>query len=369
MRRLDIWFLFCVGMVLALPSAGLAWKSARMFSTGALSTPAPDGGAQGWAAGADVFIATNHGFRKDMLEFHRDIRNLMSGQSERVLHGSDGWLFLTDSDVISQATGQRVDTNGVQRFVEIAIALADEARGAGRQFVVAIAPNKHTIYREKLPQWARAVPDRTEMDVLMAALARAGIDAVDLRPALLQRAASRPVYYRGDTHWTELGAVIAFNEIVRALGFEDQAVAIDGGFGPDVVRERVGDLVSLAKITGPWSEIVPVPRDGTFVPDEALERRPIKTVAKNEFYSLVRRGRSTPSTEPSVLVVGDSFTARLFGPLFMRFASEYVWIHNLGGAIDMQLIGERDPDIVVFEIVERWIPFLKFRPANAAPRS
>lgn len=44
-------------------------------------------------------------------------------------------------------------------------------------------------------------------------------------------------------------------------------------------------------------------------------------------------------------------------------------VHTLGGAIDMPPIGARDPDIVVLEVVERSIPFLRFRPADAAPRS
>ena len=366
MRRLDIWFMFCIVAVLALPSIGLGWKSARILAAPGLSAEGSGPAETSWTSRADVFIATNHGFRKNMLQMSRDIHNALSGASPRVLHGREEWLFLTDSDALSQATGQRLDVEGLKQFVALASGLAAEARTGGRQFLVAIAPNKHTIYRDKLPQWASAVPSRTEHDVLLDALALAGVAAVDLRPGLQRSAHARPVYFRGDTHWTEFGAAIAFNDIVRALGLADEAIDLDAAFAADVPRDRPGDLVKLAGIAGPWIENVPSPREGTFVADARLERQVLRKVGDSEFYRLTHRSPAGhPATGPRVLVVGDSFTADLFGPMFMRFASEYVWMHNLGGSIDTGLIAESDPDIIVLEVVERLLPFLRFRPSQS----
>lgn len=365
MRRLDIWFMFCIVAVLALPSVGLGWKSARILAALSLSSERPAPAETSWSSRADVFIATNYGFRKNMLQMSRDIHNALSGASPRVLHGREGWLFLTDNDALSQATGQRLDVEGLKQFVALASGLAAEAKSGGRQFLVAIAPNKHTIYRDKLPQWASAVPSRTEHDVALDALARAGVPAVDLRPGLQRSARARPVYFRGDTHWTRFGAAIAFNDIVRALGLADEAIDLDAAFGADVPQDRPGDLVKLAGISGPWIETVAPPREGTFVADDRLERQVLRKVGDNEFHRLTHRPRaSQPATAPRVLVIGDSFTADLFGPMFMRFASEYVWMHNLGGSIDTGLIAESDPDIVVLEVVERMLPFVRFRPSQ-----
>jgi len=364
-RRLDIWLMFCIVAVLALPSVGLGWKSARILAAPGLSAEHPEPAETAWSRRADIFIATNYGFRKNMVQMSRDIHGALSGTSPRVLYGREGWLFLTDNDVLSQVTGQRMDVEGLKQFVAMASGLAAEAKSRGRQFLVTIAPNKHTIYRDKLPQWASAVPSRTEHDVALPALALADVPAVDLRPGLQRSARAHPVYYRGDTHWTEFGAAIAFNDIVGALGLADEAIDLDAAFAADVARDSPGDLVKLAGISGPWIENVPSPRKGTFVADARLERQVLRKVGDNEFYRLTHKpSAGHPATGPRVLVIGDSFTAHLFGPMFMRFASEYVWMHHLGGSIDTALIAESDPDIVVLEVVERTLPFFRFRPSQ-----
>ena len=56
-----------------------------------------------------------------------------------------------------------------------------------------------------------------------------------------------------------------------------------------------------------------------------------------------------------MLILGDSFTVGGFGPLFMRFAGDFMYLHHGLGAYDRQLVAEFHPDIVVLETVERHI--------------
>ena len=363
LRGLNIWFMAWAALLLAIPAAGLAWNTAGHLSRGLPTSALADGGETLLTRRLDVFIASNIGLRKQMIDIGRDVKTFLAGGSPRVVEGEDGWLFITDNDVFGQATGVRIDLAGLEHFAEVAGALADEAKANGRRFVVAVAPNSHTIYRHKLPLWARTKPASTELDVLLQILARRGIPAVDLRPSLLARAETRPVYFRGDTHWTLLGASLAFNDIVANLGLDGEAIDIDRDFGPDVERDRPGDLVGIAGRQPPWIETMPAVKSRVLPAPDELARQVLGEGVNSESYSL--RLKSPPpdiGQRPGVLVIGDSFSGTLFGPLFMRFAREFTWMHYRNGRIDLGAVAKADPDIVVFEVVERAVPFLKQRP-------
>src|SRR5207253_9847963 len=79
-----------------------------------------------------------------------------------------------------------------------------------------------TINRARLPAWAAEAPAITEYDLMMRALGRRGVDAVDLRAPLL--AAGPPVYRRTDTHWNKFGALVGYNAVVAALGKSDWTI-------------------------------------------------------------------------------------------------------------------------------------------------
>jgi len=241
-------------------------------------------------------------------------------------------------------------------FVNVADELRSILGDRPRTLLVAIAPNKHVIYREKLPVWAREAPVRTELDALHDRLRASGIDAVDLRPALKSWTADRLVYWRGDTHWTAFGAAVAFNEIVQRVGHSGAAVDLEAAFGPPVPLDRRGDLVAIQQLQEKFVEFPSLPTDPGLFSEAPFERTVLDKGGSNEIYKLRPRDPSdAPSRRPKVLVIGDSFSASLLGPLFMRFAAEFTWMPNRLGVPDPDLIRAIDPDIVILEAVERTI--------------
>ena len=356
MRRLHIWFLFCFGLLIAIPTLGLGVNAARILLAGAISADGEMSSGTKIPERVDEFIQTHFGFRQDLVEMNGDLKTYFSSQSPRVVWGADEWLFITDNDVFSQITGQRVDVEAVGRLAAVMQRLNEDSLGKGRALVVAIAPEKHTIYRHKLPRWARVTAARTELDVLLGQMREAAVNAVDLRPVLLSRVADRPVYWRGDTHWTEFGAALAFNQIVSALGLPQQRIDVDASYGPEQSMSRKGDLVGLMAIKGDWLEIHKPPIDPQMLSLEAYDRTVLRKVGRYETFRL--RHKSSPAdiaSRPKVLVIGDSFSETFFPPLFMRFASEYVWAQRRVTNVDQAFIDEIDPDIIVFETVERTI--------------
>jgi alginate O-acetyltransferase complex protein AlgJ len=354
LRRLHIWFLFCVAVLVAIPTVGLGVNATRILMGGALSAGDPPDSEATFPQRVDEFIQTHFGFRQDMVEMNGDLKTYFSGRSPRVVAGSDNWLFITDGDVFSQITGQRVDVEAVGRLTAMMKRLTDDATRKGRQAVFAVAPEKQTIYRHKLPRWARKPPARTEHDVMLAQMHAAGINAVDLRPVLLSRVADRPIYWRGDTHWTEYGAVLGFNEILSPLGLAEHRIDAESAFGPERRANRRGDLVGMMGIKGEWVETHLPPVDPALLSHAPFERTVLRTVGRHETFRLRHKpGAPWAPTGPKVLVIGDSFTQSYFGPLFMRFASEFVWTHRRLNSFEQDFIDEVDPDIIVFETVER----------------
>ena len=98
--------------------------------------------------------------------------------------------------------------------------LAKTAASKGARFLFAPAPDKNTIYPEKMP--ARYIRnENTDLDRLFAELSARGLDDIfiDLRPILTDAKNERLVYHRRDTHWNQDGALTSLGAIADRLGF------------------------------------------------------------------------------------------------------------------------------------------------------
>lgn len=367
MRFLHIWFLGWMAILLAVPAVGLAYNTLRVMGE---PLDVRSGEDVGFAKRFDRFAATHFGLRREMVNLNRDMKKLFSGGSRRVVEGAGGWLFITDLDVLGQATGQRYDVAALSAFVDVAGELQRILADRPRTLLVAIAPNKHTIYRDKLPVWAREEPARTELDALHDRLLTRGIDAVDLRPALKSWTSDRLVYWRGDTHWTPFGAAVAFNEIVQRLGQSGAAIDLEAAFGPPASLERRGDLVAIQQSQEKFIEFPSLPIDPGLFSEAPFERTVLDKSGSNDIYRLRPHvPYDPPSRRPKVLVIGDSFSASLLGPLFMRFAADFTWMPNRLGVPDPDLIHAIDPDIVILEAVERTITSFQQVPGASAAQN
>lgn len=354
---LNLLFVASIGAMLLVPAAGLVVNTAK--APAALLSLLPRAYTPETIAALsgvlDRHIAASYGMRRDLIRADAAIKAALGGETRRVAFGSDGFLFLKDDDVFSQITGQRLDRAKLDRFADVASGLEDAFGGAGRRLMVLIAPNKHTIYRRHLPVWARNEPAVTERSELVGMLRARGISAVDPTAALTVRAETDPVYWRGDTHWTRFGMLIAFDELVRALGMPEQAIGVDTVFEGQTAVNRPGDLVRIAGLGDSWPDVAPKRIGADPFSEERLVR---EKLLPGEIFGGHRLRHDPPragTAGPRVLVLGDSFTGGGFGPLFMRFAGEYMWLHHRLGAYDRQLAAEFDPDIVVLATVERHI--------------
>jgi len=208
--------------------------------------------------------------------------------------------------------------------------------------VVASPPNSATIYGDQLPLWATNRGQQTEYDLFLDDLAQRGVPAADLRPALRAGRAHGKVYRMHDSHWTALGAVAAFNAIVEADRHPDWRLDAASVLGPPETITG-GDL---ARMLGGDADVTETDRLLTLPPGQR------RLFTPEPFATYLATG---DRAEPTIMIIGDSFTGSLFTPMLLRHAGKVAWLYNDGCAFDWKWIEQFHPDEVWWMPTERLI--------------
>lgn len=112
----------------------------------------------------------------------------------------------------------------VERSARLVRAVEAEAAGMGARFAVLLVPVRAQIYPEQADAlWRYYDLEPTEENLTAGnrffteRLEREGIPCLDLRPALRAVAASTPLYFRVDVHWTPRGHEVVAEDVERFL--------------------------------------------------------------------------------------------------------------------------------------------------------
>lgn len=290
----------------------------------------------------DAYFADHFGGRGWFQRTHSRLRHaLQSPTKSMVVHGRDGWLFFTGDQVLRQVAGELLRTRAVNELSgllsDMGILLARDQR----RLIVAIAPNKHTVYREKLPDWVHPAA-LTEYDLFLETVGRAGVAAVDLRPVLRAAAQHEQVYHPTDTHWNRLGALIAHNAVMSALSRPEAIVSREMALAGRISWRNGG----LARLTG-MGGLLDDHDQALAIPDGEDRMRLL------DDYVLQAFDAPGYGPGPTVMVIGDSFSRDYWRPYLMHRAARVIWIHHRSCAFDWQQVERYAPDLVIFSMVER----------------
>ncbi len=215
-------------------------------------TPEWSTSARGMAkfvADARHHIEERYALKDTFIQINSSIKLALFGHSDtaNVSLGQDGFLFLNSDQTIQGAQGlNRLSEPDSRAWRAQFQALSAQFETAGLPFVFVMAPNKHSVYPDKLPAWVgpNAQTDKRTQDIL--ALARstldpAPIDATSLLRAYRKEHPDQHLYHLTDTHWNELGASLALQEALAAY-LPAPAQPIDVAFG---TAPRSGDLARM----------------------------------------------------------------------------------------------------------------------------
>jgi len=306
------------------------------------------------AAFSDRFAARN---ALIALEHAISVRGFHSSPVGNVVLGRDQWLYFAGED------GHALDRHfrGTMPFGDDMVRqLRDELErrrqylaARGIAYVVSVAPDKATIYPEHLPTWITHMRAPTPLERTAELLKRdPALHFVDLREPLLEAKRSRQVYYRTDSHWNYLGAIVAYeaimNEVQRVVGVDRLPRIAPPDVPPYVegVDRYRGDL---ARLLGTWTGY----EEPDFAPFAKVLGDPSRRCARRidhdddpgfEIYVCDR----APALR--AVVYRDSMAIPLI-PLLSENFRRVVYVSSR--RLDRSLIEREHPDVVIDEFVER----------------
>lgn len=284
-----------------------------------------------------------------------------------VIVGQDDFLFLGNGigDVIDKTQGlypykqQDID-QWTNKLKDIQTWYEDR----GIKFVIVIAPNKHSVYNEKLPAWIRQ-PKITLTDDVIKYSKDKNINLLDLRPSMKEKIETK-IYYITDTHWNDKGASIAYNQTINYMNriYNTRYKKIDYSFYE--TQRSSGDLARFLKI----NFLLPSDYEkdfrirlkvesnvchGLINKDKQLEKcvqkkNPIINVGTYDQY-IINNSSINPN---KVLLLCDSFAvanSKLYNETFNT-----IWrfhYQHINGKKLSNFVQKHKPDIVIYQIIER----------------
>ena len=301
--------------------------------------------------GLFAWFADHFGLRSALVKAnaYAEYFGFHSSPSPSVIRGRDGWLYYGESDAVEDyVSRQPLTAEEVEAWRETVVRSRDWLRARGAAYVFTIAPDKHVVYPEHMPESLQPVRASRRMDQVLEAVAGSGV-AVDVRPAIAAAKSHERVYHLTDSHWNARGALAAYQPIVTAVRAQNPAVPPAWKRSDfEEVEQEIGGL-DLARMMGLNHALHEV--NLTLVPKRrrlAVVIDPPGAPITAEFGRIVTE---IPGSQlPRAVVFRDSFTTALAPFLAEHFSrAVFLWQKDF---VPEQIVQE-GADVVIYEIAGR----------------
>lgn len=290
----------------------------------------------------NAWMRDHFGLRRTYLKigFQLD-KVLRSSASFKAVRGDEGWIFNTLNGALALHRGLLPFSEGeADRWLDGLVQVQQATESSGAIFIAMIAPNKHTVYPEFLSAYPKQAAGETRLDEVLRRGEARGLPILDPREVLqTAKAQGAKVYYKTDSHWTEFGAYLGFTQIQGALnagGISVPAIPADALIQSTDDAFR-GDLYGL-------------------LGEENGAPETVQTITIDQAQIGPKAG--------SVLLIGDSFSNLLIKFLEATFET-VVFTDNRSGEPDLTAIRDGQYDVVIYQVVERYLS-RAFKPVAAA---
>jgi alginate O-acetyltransferase complex protein AlgJ len=306
----------------------------------------------------DAYFNDNLVFKIPLFKaFHLIERDLLGARPipDKYVEGADGWFFLGDSysNAILESKGLvRYNESELRKIGTNLQRLRQRFEAEDISLVVAMAPNKHSIYGQYLPIMKR--DGITKYDQVRKLIEDSGISFVYLGDGF-ELMTDRRLYYKTDSHWNTTGGFFAYRKLGQTLKkkLPDMRFLEQEDLSADTILFDNGDIAKMAAIYRPETDVRWVVKD-TF----AIE---VPTIFDNSTDNLTVAGVNsrrckTDVNNCKVVFYRDSYCTALVPYLSESFGeSWFFWTYD----INWDVLRKIKPDLVVVQFVERhsWMLF------------
>jgi alginate O-acetyltransferase complex protein AlgJ len=309
-----------------------------------------------WTDRLMEYYRDHFGFRNALIrglavsEFHGGVG---LENSQRVVIGSDGWLFLpawNDENFMAFRGLNPLSEHELDRWQSLLERRYRFFTSRGMKFFVVIPPDKQTIYPEFLPESLghRYGPSRLDQLIERLRQTHSPVKIIDLRPALLDAKRHEQVYLKTDTHWNDQGAYVGYRTLLAEIRKQLPDYSLPVQSLSSYIQEKVtysGDLAAMLDLYSEFQETV------------INLKRPLPYAEKPEFVNQrVQLATEIAGTDqpgarlPRLVTYNDSFMEKLYPFLAFDFSHAY---YQWGDSVDGSIAVREKADIVVNEFVER----------------
>lgn len=288
----------------------------------------------------------------DNLPFKNEIRKIRSqilykfgvSANSSVIIGKEGWLFYNSSSrgdldtILDYRKTNSYTREEKENIKNNLIETNNYLNEKDIDFYILVAPNKENVYSNYLEnKITRSNRKNSRTEELIEYLSKnSQLNIIYPKEILVKNRKKYNTYYKYDTHWNDYGAYLGTVELMKQIdnNFEVPKVKIS-------TKVFGGDLINIGSIYNSLENIEPTITN--FYDDIKIECK-----ENTEFKECTSNNSVYDKT---ILVVGDSFrdaTVQYLAKLY----SKSIFIHKRYYNDD--LVGKYNPDIVVYEAVERY---------------
>jgi hypothetical protein len=305
----------------------------------------------------DEYINDRFGFRRYFISVYNRVNYDILGkkQNNQVLIGKDDWLYYIDkyggNPLADYQKRNLLEDADLAKMVEQIEKRARWCSDNGIQFIFFISPNKHSVYPE---HYSFDRPEGlTRADQILNSMPQSLLDkTIFPRDYIISQKETNvlPLYFETDTHWNKLGAFYAYEQLFGKIrscfpGVDFPVI----NYSRTVTYDSDGDLVHMMGLEsyGQRTVIEIEPEDGW---ESCYSYK--KYEGENGENGIITE--NTNRNLPKAIIFRDSFFYSLQPYTSSLFShAEYMW--KSFEQNDTDYILENKPDIIIWEVVERFL--------------
>ena len=162
------------------------------------------------------YFADHFAFRGALVDLDATVKQrvFMTSATSNVVVGTDGWLYYAGTLNDYQCRNTMSDHELKNITTNLAL-IQEYVLSQGKGFVLAVAPNKNTLYADHMPYYEVAGSGQSNVERLLPLLVERGVFTTDL--AQVFRSQGKTLYYARDSHWNEEGALLVYRSLLPFL--------------------------------------------------------------------------------------------------------------------------------------------------------